>query len=341
MFNLADVSSLGISQPIIVIAIFILTYVLIIGVELLGPIGRKEKTIAAIFGVALLRFFGIMSGEDIIGSVDLEVIGLLFGMMVLVGGLQESGFFRYLGLYIADLCKYEPSSTVLLFSVVTAIMSAFLANVTVVLFMVPVIIEVMNLLGLSPVLYVILIIIIANIGGTATLVGIPSNVMIGTAGGLPFSDFILNVGPISLVVFLCAILYIMFKHMRHTNPLDTKTINDLQLRARRERADAITDRGLCKYAIITFIAVMMLLTVHERFALSPSTVALWGATFLLFFGGPKMPDVLRNVEWSLLIFLSCLFAIVKAFVNTGIIDTIAYELSLAVKSELVAVLAIF
>ncbi len=302
------------NQKIIAIIIFLFTYAYI-------TTGRKEKQIATIAGATLVWIFGIMNGLEMLSYIDFATLGLLFSMMVIVGGLRESGFFKYLGLVIADYCRYIPFRMFIMFTLATALLSALLANVTVVLFMTMIVIELSETLKINPTPFIISEIIASNIGGSATLIGDPPNILIAMETGMDFMDFIVNIAPISLATL--AITIILLYYFYHDTFRREKLVGEFPLKP----IEAIRDRKLFIISIVVFIGTIFLFFIHNMIGLSIASISLISAAFLLFIGGNKMPKVLDDVEWDILIFIAGLFIVIGALEKTGVI----YEISLIIR----------
>jgi len=292
------------------IIIFITTYAYI-------ALGRKEKQIAALVGATFVWILGIVSTMDMIEYIDFETLGLLFGMMVIVGALRESGFFRFIGLETARLSGYIPSRMFILTTLTTALLSALLANVTVVMFMTVMIIEITEMLKIDPKPFIIGEIMASNIGGAATIIGDPPNIMVATRINMTFLDFIKYIAPISIIALLASTLLI---YVYYRKALDKEIITvDLPV----SPSEVITDFKLLyvSYAVFVFTVIMFL--VKPYINLSYSAIAILGSSILLFLGGEKMPQVLDDVEWSTLLFLGGLFIIIGGLDKTGIISDIS------------------
>lgn len=293
------------NDQIIALLVFVATYVLI-------ATGYKERTIAAMAGVGVLWAFGILDKNEMISYVDLNAIGLLFGMMVIVGALREAQFFRWLGMRMANLCGCRPRILFLVFLVATAVLSAILDNVTTVLFMVAVTIDIAELLKVDPKPYIIGEVIASNLGGTATLVGDPPNIMIASATGFTFIDFIANLAPIAAFGLFVSVLFLFYYHRKGL--LDRESV-----KVPLGNADMIQDRRLFMLGLATLVVACVLFVIHGMLGLPPSVIALTAAAFLLFVGGKEMPRILMDIEWSTLIFFGSLFVIVGGLEKTGLI----------------------
>ena len=305
------------NQEAIAITIFIVTYLFI-------ATGYKERTIASIGGVAALWLTKILSEKEMVNYVDFKALSLLFGMMVIIGALREAGFFRWLGLHLANACKCNPKLMLIAFTLTSGFLSAFLDNVTTILFMVSVTIDVAETLKVNPKPYIISEVLASNIGGAATLIGDPPNIMIASAGNLTFIDFLLNATPISFLNLLLLILFISYYYKKFFK------IKSLVTKIPIEPSETISDKKLFKIGSLTFCITIFLLIIHNKLSLFPSTIVLLAATFILLIGGEKMPRILEDIEWSTLIFFSCLFIIVGGLEKTGVIQKLSLYITLMI-----------
>lgn len=313
--------SILIDEKNLSIIIFITTYAYI-------AFGRKEKQIAALVGATFVWILGIVSTMDIINYIDFETLGLLFGMMVIVGALRESGFFRYIGLETARLSGYIPRRMFIVITLTTALLSALLANVTVVMFMTAMIIEITEMLKLDPKPFIVGEIMASNIGGAATIIGDPPNIMVASRINMTFLDFIIYIAPISIVALAASTLLI---YLYYRKSLDREIITVKLPVSPRE---VITDYKLLyiSYAIFIFTIVMFLIKPYTN--LSYSAIAILGSSILLFLGGGKMPKVLDDVEWGTLLFLTGLFIIIGGLDKTGTISDLSNMLNPILTSDI-------
>ena len=308
-----DLASPIVAQ-LLAVLIFVLTYFYI-------ATGRREHAIAALAGVGGMWVSGLMTEEEMLGFLDVDTLGLLFGMMIVAGGLTRAGFFRLVGIYLANLVQCRPFRMFVVLTATTALLSAFLDNVTTVLFMIVVTIEIMKILKLNPVPYIIGEVLAANIGGTATLIGDPPNIMIAKVSQLSFLDFILNTGPPAVIGLIAVILYF---HFRLGKELRREvSVREIPLKPE----EIIADRRLFTIGAIILSAMIVLFFIHEMLGVAPSTIALGGAIVLLFLGGPNMPGVLEDVDWNTLLFIGSLFVVVGGLVKTGVIQEMSVQLS--------------
>jgi Na+/H+ antiporter NhaD/arsenite permease-like protein len=323
-----------VSEQLVALLIFIATYVLL-------ATGYRERTIAAMAGVGVIWTLGILTSEEMIAYVDINALGLLFGVMIIVGALREAQFFRWVGVYAAKVCRCRPMYLLVLFTLLTAALSALLPNVTTVLFMVTVTIDIAQLVGLDPKPYILSEIVASNIGGTATLIGDPPNIMIASATGFSFPEFLVNMGPISLVALAISLLYFRKELWKGVKDEGGDEQQHRLAALRLAASDVSTDRRLLSTGLVTLVGAVVLFSLQDTIGIYPTVVALAAAVILLFVGGPKMPEILRDVEWSTLIFFGSLFIVVGALEKTGWMRLVADEMSLLVgENEFLGVSAV-
>ena len=280
---------------------------------------RLNRTLVALLAGLSLVAIGVIDQEEAFAAVDWNVIFLLAGMMVIAGALRQTGFFRWLGVHSVRVSQGHPLRLLIALSLTTAVLSAFLDNVTTVVLMTPVVLSIARSLGISPAPYLISMILASNIGGTATLIGDPPNILIGSAAGLDFMDFLINLAPVIVVIF-GAFLVAMVIIFRGTLQVPSE---------RREAAlealeDAmITDRPLLVRTLIILGVTLVGFLAHGVLGVEVATVALLGATALLLISGIDPDEALRDVEWVTLFFFVGLFILVEAVVQTGIVSGIA------------------
>jgi Na+/H+ antiporter NhaD/arsenite permease-like protein len=280
-------------------------------------------------GVGAIWALGILTPQEMIGYVDMNAIGLLFGMMIIVGALREAKFFRWLGLHIADVCRCRPLHLLVVFTLVTAGLSAILPNVTTVLFMVTVTIDIAELVKLDPKPYILSEIVASNIGGTATLIGDPPNIMIASATGFSFLEFLVNLGPISLVGLIISLLYFWRRYGKNMKQADAE-VRQKYAGLPITTSDLSPDGRIFWTSLLTLVGAILLFLLQDIVGIYPTVVALVAAVILLFVGGPKMPEILKEVEWSTLIFFGSLFVVVGALEKTGWMTALAQGMTLLV-----------
>jgi len=300
----------------IAVAVFLFTYALIID-------ERIHRAVAAMAGAAVIVFTQIVPWEKIPEYLDLGTIFLLMGMMIIVNTARTSGLFEYIAIRTAKLAHGSPIKVLILFSIVTAVVSAFLDNVTTVLLLTPMLLYIARVMELDPVPYLLSEIFASNIGGAATLIGDPPNIMIGSAAKLSFNDFLINMGPVVLVDFVVVLLVLVIvfrKRMQVEGAEQERIVRTIE--ALDERA-AITDRSLFVKSIVTILLVVFLFFIHSSLGLEPAVVALTGAAIILLWSRVQPDEILERIEWPALFFFGGLFIIVGALVETGLISQIA------------------
>ena len=292
--------------------IFLIAYALIAS-------ERIDRTLVALLGGLLLIVLGVIDQRQAFAAIDLNVIFLLAGMMVLASALGRTGFFQWLAVHSVRLSRGDPLRLLIILCVVTAGLSAFLDNVTTVLLMTPVTLSIARRLGISPVPYLISQVLASNIGGTATLIGDPPNILIGSAAGLDFMDFLINLGPVVLLI-LGAFLVTMVVMFR-----GSLQVPDHQREAALEATEdtIIRDRGLLIRTLIVVGLTIVGFLAHSALGLEAATIALLGATALMLVARLDPHEMLREVEWSTLFFFVGLFILVEAVVQAGIVGGIA------------------
>jgi Na+/H+ antiporter NhaD/arsenite permease-like protein len=297
-------------------AIFVIAYALIAS-------ERIHRTVVALAGAAAVLALRLVHQDTAFstghGGVDWNVIFLLLGMMIIVTITRRTGVFQWMAIKAAKIAKGQPIRVVILLSVVTAVLSALLDNVTTVLFMAPITLLIADGLGISPLPILIAQILASNIGGTATLIGDPPNIMIGSTAKLGFLDFIVHLSPAIIVIFAaCTGAYVLlFRHQLKAPPDAEERV------AGFDESRAITNRGLCARCIAVLLLTFLGFFSHQALHLEPATVALFGAGLLLLCSRADINEVLHEVEWSTLLFFIGLFIMVGALIETGIIGTAA------------------
>src|SRR3990172_18074 len=296
-------------------AIFVVAYALI-------AVEPFDRTLIALLAGLLVIVLGIVDQHEAFAAIDLNVIFLLAGMMIIAGALARTGFFDWLAVRSVRLSSGHPMRLLLILSIVTAVLSAFLDNVTTVVLMTPIILSVARRLGVSPVPYLVATVLASNIGGTATLIGDPPNILIGSAAGLDFADFVVNLAPVTIIVFAAyaVIMRVVFRgHLQV--PAEQR---EAALEATEEAT--ITDRPLLIRVLIVAGATLVAFLFHSALGLEAATVALLGATVIMLVGRLDPHDMLREVEWSTLLFFVGLFVLVEAIVRVGIVASVAQML---------------
>ena len=297
------------------IIIFLVAYGIIISEKL-------NRTVVALLGAVAMVVFHILSQEEAFHVIDFNTIGLLVGMMTIVNILKRTGIFQYIAIKTAKLSKGSPWKIMLYFAVVTAVASALLDNVTTILLIAPVTFVITETLGLSPVPFLITEVLTANIGGTATLIGDPPNIMIGGATNLSFMDFLINLGPVVAIIFVVVLILLKFIY---GSQLKISEENKAKI-SEFDESKTITDPVLLKKSGIVLLATIIGFAIHQAFGLESATVALLGAAILLLIGKVDVEEILTEVEWPTIFFFMGLFIMVGALEEIGVIEVLANQL---------------
>ncbi len=332
----ADVPAVvfGLDSQGLAASIFVLTYAVLIS-------ERVHRTIAVLLGAGLMILSGVLDQERAVGGVDFNTIALLTGMMILVGITERSGIFQYVAVKVSKLVRAEPRGILILLATITALFSAFFDNVTTVLLIVPVTLLIVDKLELSPYPFLITEIFASNIGGTATLIGDPPNILIGSAVGLSFNDFLFELGPVVLVIHI--VMLAIFCAL-WGGKLKTSEACRARVMLFEER-DSITDTRLLRQSLSVMGLVIAGFVGAELIGLESGSVALIGAAVLLLlytFGrspkqqSEKVEEILGRVEWATLIFFVGLFVVVQGVEATGLLDLLGRQLVAATGGDIQA-----
>lgn len=303
----------------IAIAIFVVAYMLIIS-------EKVQRTVVGLTGAILMIFAGILTQEQAIHHIDFNTIGLLAGMMIIVNITSETGLFNYLAIWSAKKVEANPIKLLLVLSALTAICSAFLDNVTTVLLTVPVTFSITSQLKVPVQPFLVAQILSSNIGGTATLIGDPPNIMIGSAvPELDFMSFITNLGGICIVIFIItmAILIAIYRKKLTTTPeLQAKI---MQMNEKKE----LRDTTLLKKCLIVLALTILTFMFHSQLGLESASVALGGASLLMLISistyEESVAKILSRLEWLAIFFFVGLFVLVGGLMETGVIKAMAVE----------------
>jgi Na+/H+ antiporter NhaD/arsenite permease-like protein len=283
-----------------------------------------HRTPATLAGGILLVVVGAIGEDEAIEAVHWETLGLLIGMMILVGILKDSGVFGYLAIKSAQAARGRPGLVLVYLASITAFLSAFLDNVTTVLLMFPVTLVIARILEEDPIPFLIVEVLASNIGGTATLVGDPPNIIIGTVvDELTFMDFIVNLAPPIAVILLVTLGIVWLVHGRKLHTTDEDRTNIMALEASEE----IEDRPLLVRAGAVAGLTVVGFFLQGVTGLNPAIVALAGAAVAMLVCGPEVEKVLHEVEWPTILFFVGLFVIVGALESTGFIGLVAESLA--------------
>lgn len=300
------------STQIIAIVIFLVTMAAIMTEKL-------HRTVAAVAGALLLILTGVLSVESGFSYVDLNTLGVLIGMMLFVAVVKNSGIFEYIAIKAAKIAKGRPWPLMVLFALITAVLSAFLDNVTTVLLIGPMTLAITSMLRINPIPFFMTQIMASNIGGTATLIGDPPNIMIGSAAGLSFTDFITNTGVAVFFVLAATIVcfYFIYGRKLHVEPEAMDSI--LQL----DENKAIKDRSLLIKSVVMILLVVFGFVFHSQLHLESCTIALTAAAVMLLIGRQDVEEIVAGVEWTTILFFTGLFIVVGGLQETGVIQILA------------------
>ncbi len=318
------------------IAVFIVTFYFIIS-------EKYPKSIVSVIGAGLMIVSGILNEEQALDTIgyNLEVIFLLIGMMIIVEIMAETGVFQWVAIKIAQLVKGDPVKILVFLSTVTAVFSAVLDNVTTILLVVPVTIFLAERLEVDPKPFVLLQIFMSNIGGTATMIGDPPNLIIATLSGMGFNDFIINLMPVIIIntVVLLGSTALFFKKRLVVSRELKASIMELDLKR------TIKDKKLLKQSLGVFIVVILGFVTNSITNIGLAVIAIFGAAVLVFLSGKKPEEIFVKVEWDTLFFFGGLFILVEGVENLGVIKTLGEHIirvtegSLEMTSSLILILS--
>lgn len=298
---------------------------IIIFVVVMGFIATEKihRTTAALAGAVALLLFGIISFDTGIEHIDFGTLGVLVGMMLFVGVVKGSGIFEYLAIKSAKAVKGNPWLIMVVFSLITSILSAFLDNVTTILLIGPVTYTVCRLLlDINPIPFFITEILASNIGGTATLIGDPPNIMIGSAANLSFFDFIMYDAPAVVIIMAAVMIVFYFLYGKKLSVTDDKRAAVMEL----SENDAIHDKPLFIKSVVMIGVVALAFVTHGALGIEPSVIALAAAAIMLLISGADMEKVILEVEWTTIGFFAGLFVVVGGMAETGVINMLAQGL---------------
>ncbi|GAA1833668.1 ArsB/NhaD family transporter [Luedemannella flava] len=297
------------------LAIFTVAFILI-------ATEKVHRVAVVLTAAGLMALLGFVPGHDVFFSehagIDWNVIFLLLGMMVIVGIIKQTGVFEYLGIWAAKRSRGRPYRLMVLLMVITAIASPFLDNVTTIMLVAPVTVVVCGKLGISPAPYLIAEALASNIGGAATLIGDPPNIIIGSRAGLTFNDFLANMAPVVVVLF---VLFVLLARVLFRKSFEYHPERVAEVLALDERK-SITDGRLLVKCLAILAVVVAAFSLHSVMHLEPAIVALLGAGAMVLVTGVKSADYLAEVEWTTLVFFMGLFVMVGGLVETGVIHAV-------------------
>lgn len=279
---------------------------------------KVHRTVAAVAGAVVLVFLHVLTVDDAVSYIDFNTIGVLIGMMLFVAVVRNSGLFEYVAIKAAKIAKGNPWKIMLLFIIITTALSAFLDNVTTVLLVGPMTIAITGILGLNPVPFLLTQILASNIGGTATLIGDPPNIMIGSQAGLSFVDFVVNTGLAVVFIMIATCLCFYFLYGRKMVVEPDKMAAVMQL----DESKSIMDHGLLVKSVVMIGLVVLGFVFHSALGVESCIIALASATIMLLIGKQDTEEIVLGVEWSTILFFTGLFVVVGGMVQTGVITAL-------------------
>ena len=322
----------GLSPLWVSTALLILTYAVIISEQI-------NRSVVTLVGAAVMVVLGVITQEEAIRGIDWNTIGLLTGMMILVSISRRSGIFQYVAIWSAKAARAHPAGILLLLQITTAVLSAFLDNVTTVLLIVPVTLAITKELEVPPYPFLVGEVLASNIGGTATLIGDPPNIMIGSQVGLAFDDFVIHLTPVIVVVLIAqtVMIHVLWgREMRATPAAEARVLAMVP-------EDAITDWLLLKQALAVLAVVLVAFVFARPLRLEPATIAMLGAAVLMLLdnwahhtekASHNIHETFGDVEWITIFFFIGLFIVVHGVDVSGLLALLANKLAAATGGDL-------
>lgn len=293
-------------------AILLLAYIAI-GLE------KIPKAVVALLATAAVLLLKLLGLNEAVAAIDFNVIFLLIGMMIIVHITSHTGLFQWIAIKAAKAVRGKPLALLIAFSLVSAVLSTFLDNVTTVLLLGPVTLLITQTLRLDPIPFMISEALASNIGGTATLIGDPPNIMIGSAAGLDFIDFIVNLSPVVIIIIIAFLFTLWVVFRKRLKPSSELRARVMQL----DEKKAITDPLLLRKSLAIIGVVIVGFLLHGWLGYEPGEIAIAGAAVLILLKGGNPEEILREVNWSTIIFFAGLFIVVGATVKAGLIGLLA------------------
>ncbi|MBA4365413.1 MAG: hypothetical protein C0398_05330 [Coprothermobacter sp.] len=301
------------SPQITSLVIFVLVYAFII-------FNVLPRSSVSLVGAFLLVVLGVLEPREIVTSINWDAIGLIFGMFILVRMLTDSGFFDFLSVKVLKLTKGVPINVLIAFALLTGLLAAFMDSITVLLFMSALSIQIAKKLKMSPVPFVLSQITAANIGGSATLMGDPPNIILGTGLGITLVQFIKYLAPISMAILLLNTLYFVLfykKMFKKSEKFDADYLKNLNPR------EHVKDYYMMVASMVSFAVAIVLLILHEKINMPVAYAGLIGASLGLMLNGKKVANIWESIDWEVLLFFSTLFIIIGSLEKTGVIGSIS------------------
>ena len=299
-------------SQVIAVAIFVAVIGVIVSEKL-------HRAACALIGAMLLVLIGILEPKEALGFIDFNTIGVLIGMMMFVAVVKNSGIFEYLAIKSAKIAKGNPWRIMIAFMIITAVLSAFLDNVTTVLLIGPMTFSICQKLELNPVPYLMTQIMSSNLGGTATLIGDPPNIMIGSSADISFARFVQYDAPIVVISMVAAVIMFRFIYKKGL----TVTPEKMELIMQMDEREQIRDQALFVKSVIMIFLVALAFILHDALGLKTSIIALSCAALMIMIGRQDVEETIHDVEWPTIVFFAFLFIVVGGLEKVGIIHAIA------------------
>jgi len=297
---------------------------------------KVHRTAAALTGAVLLMLCHILTVSKAVGYIDFNTIGVLIGMMLFVAVVKQSGLFEYIAIKSAKIAHGDPWKLLISFMILTAVLSAFLDNVTTVLLVGPMTITIARMLDINPIPILLCQIFASNIGGTATLIGDPPNIMIGSAAGLDFMDFVENTGVVIVIIMVALGFAMRFMYKKQLTATPEKIASVMQL----DENKVIEDRALLHKSLVMIALVVVGFMVHSKLGFESSTIALTAAAVMMVIGKQDIDDIISEVEWPTILFFVGLFIVVGGLDETGVISQLATLIITVTKGHAVATMLV-
>ena len=294
------------------ILIFLVTYVFII-------LEKFDRAVVASIGALLMIVLKIITQQSAFSEIDFNTLGLLIGMMILVMITKRSGIFEYIALKLVKIAKASPVKIIIFLSLATGLLSALLDNVTTILLIIPITLSITNDLGLDPIPFIITEVFASNVGGTMTLIGDPPNIIIGSAVGFTFTDFLVNNGPFVLIALVLTIGLFAFRHRKQLQTTDDKKKQIMD----KDETKLIKDKLLLKKSLAVLTMVIVAFLLHGELGYESATIAMLGGIILMLISKMDVEEILSEVEWKTIFFFIGLFILVGGLKSTGAIDKLA------------------
>ncbi|HZY94438.1 MAG TPA: SLC13 family permease [Candidatus Bathyarchaeia archaeon] len=307
---------------VIIVGVFFGVYGLILS-------DKFHKPSAAVLGATLIVGTGVLSGSELVAAINWTALGVLLGMFIIASSLREAGFFEWTSLHLANAVDAHPVMMYILLPLLTAALASLLDIVTVAIFIVPLTVTVFDGLGIDPVPFVIAEVLAANVGGIATMVGDPTNVIIGSSLNLTFNQFLANTAPVAVAIVGLNgfILYLRNRTFLHREAMQRhKQRRELEIRSPSE---AIKDRGLLRVSLVALGLAVIFLTVHTILGVSAALATLMPAFLILVYESSRSTElqhVLGRIDWQVFFFFGGIFILVAGFAKTGLLDSLGGQL---------------